>query len=302
MRHLLLPAVTLFGLVALAACGGSGGDKEEPLTSLEEGMQTVSYAIGMDMARQIGSMPGADDHAQLVTGLRERLAGSAHMDDDQAQQVMQAHMMGAEDEELVDERFATAGARLSYAVGVVLATFAERQVEDLDQRALAQGLQDRLAEGPTLLADDRIQQIVGDYQRERHETLAAANQAAGEAFLATNAQREEVLVTPSGLQYEILHEGDGPRPQADSTVKVHYRGTLLDDTVFDSSYERGEPITFGLNRVIAGWTEGVQLMPVGSKFKFYIPGNLAYGERGAGADIGPNATLVFEVELLEIMD
>ncbi len=127
-----------------------------------------------------------------------------------------------------------------------------------------------------------------------------SNLEEGQAFLAENKSVDGVVETPSGLQYLILTEGDGPSPSATDRVTVHYEGKLLDGTVFDSSYERGEPYGTRLNEVIAGWTEGVQLMAVGSKFRFFIPANLAYGERGSGADIGPNATLIFEVELLAI--
>ncbi|MBQ9426170.1 MAG: FKBP-type peptidyl-prolyl cis-trans isomerase [Paludibacteraceae bacterium] len=122
----------------------------------------------------------------------------------------------------------------------------------------------------------------------------------GEAFLKENAQKEGIHVTESGLQYEVLTMGKGPKPSATDRVKVHYHGTLMDGTVFDSSYERGEPIVFGLNQVIKGWTEGVQLMPVGSKFRFFIPYDLAYGERGAGEQIPPYSMLIFEVELISI--
>ncbi len=126
-----------------------------------------------------------------------------------------------------------------------------------------------------------------------------ANKAAGEAFLTENATKENIVTTDSGLQYEVLTKGEGPSPTATTSVTVHYRGTTLDGTEFDSSYSRNAPATFPLNRVIAGWTEGLQLMNKGAKYRFFISSNLAYGERGAGGDIGPNETLIFEVELLE---
>ena len=125
--------------------------------------------------------------------------------------------------------------------------------------------------------------------------------AAGEAFLAENAQREEVTVTESGMQYEVITAGDGERPSASSTVRTHYHGTLVDGTVFDSSYDRGQPAEFPVNGVIAGWTEALQMMPVGSKWRLYLPYSLAYGEAGAGGAIGPYAALVFDVELLDIV-
>lgn len=131
-------------------------------------------------------------------------------------------------------------------------------------------------------------------------TSPAENKAAGEAFLAENGQKDTVITTPSGLQYEVIEQGDGSRPKATDNVTVHYKGTTIDGEVFDSSYDRGAPATFPLNRVIAGWTEGLQLMQEGGKFRFYIPSQLAYGERGAGAAIGPNATLIFDVELIKI--
>jgi len=129
-------------------------------------------------------------------------------------------------------------------------------------------------------------------------TSPEENQAAGEAFLAENATKENIVTTASGLQYEILVEGEGASPSSSTSVTVHYKGTSLDGKEFDSSYSRNAPATFPLNRVIAGWTEGLQLMNAGAKYRFFIPSELAYGQRGAGADIGPNATLIFEVELL----
>ncbi len=130
-------------------------------------------------------------------------------------------------------------------------------------------------------------------------TSSEENKAAGAAFLTENAKKENIVTTASGLQYEILTQGEGPSPSATTSVTVHYRGTSLDGKEFDSSYSRNAPATFPLNRVIAGWTEGLQLMNVGAKYRFYIPSELAYGERGAGGSIGPNETLIFDVELLK---
>jgi FKBP-type peptidyl-prolyl cis-trans isomerase FkpA len=131
-------------------------------------------------------------------------------------------------------------------------------------------------------------------------TTPAENKAAGEKFLAENSQVAGVVTTASGLQYQVFTEGSGATPKATDNVTVHYKGTTIDGKEFDSSYSRGEPATFPLNRVIAGWTEGVQLMKEGAKYRFFIPSNLAYGERGAGRDIGPNAALIFDVELIKI--
>ncbi len=130
-------------------------------------------------------------------------------------------------------------------------------------------------------------------------TSSEENKAAGAAFLTENAKKENIITTASGLQYEVLTKGEGPSPSATTNVTVHYRGTTLDGKEFDSSYSRNAPATFPLNRVIAGWTEGLQLMNVGAKYRFYIPSDLAYGERGAGGSIGPNETLIFDVELLK---
>ena len=197
--------------------------------------------------------------------------------------------------------------RASYAIGVDIANNIEQMQDDIDLDVLIQGLRDALSERDPRMDQEEMSQVLQEFfaqaqednaqrQREAMET----NQQEGAAFLAANRSKEGVTETPSGLQYEILTQGDGPLPDSTNVVSVHYEGRLLDGKVFDSSYERGEPATFPLSGVIAGWTEGVQLMNVGSKFRFYIPGGLAYGERGRGADIGPNATLIFDVELLAI--
>lgn len=153
-------------------------------------------------------------------------------------------------------------------------------------------------------AQQVLNQFFAELEEKQRAAAAEAGKAArveGENFLAENAKRPEVTVTASGLQYEVLTEGTGKQPKAENTVRCHYEGRLIDGSVFDSSYRRGEPADFGLRQVIKGWTEGVQLMKEGSKFRFYIPYNLAYGEQGAGADIPPYAALIFDVELIEIL-
>lgn len=191
--------------------------------------------------------------------------------------------------------------RASYAQGYNIG----QQGKDLplEVESFIAGLRDGIADSGQL-DDEQLQQAMMDFQgmvAEAADAAGAENRAAGEAFLADNAGREGVTVTASGLQYEVIEEGDGPRPTAQDTVTVHYRGTLLDGTEFDSSYSRGEPATFPLQGVIDGWTEGVQLMSVGSKYNFWIPGDLAYGPSPRpGGPIGPNETLFFEIELLGI--
>jgi FKBP-type peptidyl-prolyl cis-trans isomerase FklB len=191
---------------------------------------------------------------------------------------------------------------LSYSLGVLLAENLKQQgFDELDEASLTMAIKDVMSGEATQISVQDANVFVQRYMQKKQETKFAGAKQAGEAFLKENAQREEVTVLPSGLQYEVLEPGSGEKPSADSKVKVHYHGTLVDGTVFDSSVERDQPATFGVNQVISGWTEALQLMPEGAKWKLYIPADLAYGERGAGQKIGPYATLIFEVELLEIM-
>jgi FKBP-type peptidyl-prolyl cis-trans isomerase len=194
----------------------------------------------------------------------------------------------------------------SYAVGMNVARSLDRAGAELDVPALLQGLSDGL-DGEPLLADsvastllDRLTTRLEETATQRHEELMTRNLQEGEAYRTRNAERAGVTTTTSGLQYEVLAQGSGARPRASDRVTVHYRGTLIDGTEFDSSYRRGSPATFPLNRVISGWTEGLQLMSVGSKYRLVLPPELGYGQRGSPPDIGPNATLIFEVELLGI--
>ncbi len=197
--------------------------------------------------------------------------------------------------------------KASYALGMNFGTGLRKQSIDIDPAILARGLRDSFSNGKTLLTEDeakavltQLQSDVRKKQQELAQQLGEANKAQGLAFLEANKTKDGVVTLPSGLQYKVLQEGTGPKPAPTDTVVCNYRGTLLDSTEFDSSYKRGQPATFPVTGVIKGWTEALQLMPVGSKWQLFIPSALAYGEHGAGGQIGPNATLIFEVELLSI--
>ena len=197
--------------------------------------------------------------------------------------------------------------KLSYAIGLNVGKNLHRDTIDIDPAILLRGLKDALANGKTLMTDDEVkatmialQTDLRKKQAEQQQMAGDKNKKEGEAFLAANKTKDGVVALPSGLQYKILSQGTGPIPTAADTVVCNYRGTLLDNTEFDSSYKRGQPATFPVSGVIKGWTEALQLMPVGSKWQLFIPSDLAYGPRGPSQEIGPNATLVFEVELLSI--
>lgn len=191
--------------------------------------------------------------------------------------------------------------KLSYALGMVIGhNLKGMGVKNLSQDDFGKAMNDVLTNQTTSLTDQEAQKIVGDFLQKQQEEATREIREEGERFLAENAKKEGVVVLPSGLQYTVLTEGTGAQPKATDRVKCHYEGTLTNGQVFDSSYRRGEPAVFPLNGVIAGWTEGVQLMKEGAKYRFFIPYNLAYGERGAGQAIHPYAALVFDVELISI--
>ena len=191
---------------------------------------------------------------------------------------------------------------LSYALGMVIGhNLKGMGVKNLNVTQFAQAVTDVLEGHATLLDDGEAQRTVTEFLQRQQAEAGKAVREEGERYLAENAQKEGVTVLPSGLQYVVLTEGTGAKPKATDRVKCHYEGRLTDGTVFDSSYRRGEPAVFPLNGVIAGWTEGVQLMGEGAKFRFFIPYQLAYGERGAGQSIPPYAALVFDVELIEVV-
>ncbi|GIV31158.1 MAG: peptidyl-prolyl cis-trans isomerase [Saprospiraceae bacterium] len=201
------------------------------------------------------------------------------------------------------QQLATYKDSLSYAVGIIWGqNILQQGLTEIDPDLVATAIRDLLQENAQRLDMRQANEIVKHHITQKQEQLKQKNLEEGRKFLAENAKRPEVKVTPSGLQYEIIKQGDGPIPKSSDKVRVHYTGTLIDGTVFDSSVQRGEPLVFPVTGVIKGWVEALQMMPVGSKWKLYIPAELAYGERGAGPKIGPNATLIFEVELLGIED
>lgn len=193
--------------------------------------------------------------------------------------------------------------KLSYSMGIFFGKSVNRQEMEIDIPAFMQAVEDVLNNSEKKLTDDEMQKIINVYQKKEKEeqiTKSTNSKVDGEKFLAENRNNDGVIVLASGLQYKIIKNGEGKKPLIDSRVIVHYRGTLIDGTEFDSSYARGEPIELGLNQVIKGWQETLQLMSVGSKWQVFIPSELAYGERGAGRAIGPNSTLIFDIELLSI--
>jgi FKBP-type peptidyl-prolyl cis-trans isomerase len=189
----------------------------------------------------------------------------------------------------------------SYAIGMNIGKSIHRDGVDVDPNILLRGMKDAIAGGKTALTDDEAKAVMTNLQTELHKQQAEKAQQAGDAFLAANKTKEGVVTLPSGLQYKILTQGTGPKPAASDTVVCNYKGTLLDNTEFDSSYSRNQPLTIPVAGVIKGWTEALQLMPVGSKWQLFIPSDLAYGPQAKGP-IGANSTLIFEVELLSIQE
>ena len=197
--------------------------------------------------------------------------------------------------------------KLSYAIGMNIGQSMKKDALDIDPAILTRALKDALSGSKPQMTEEEAKAVITTFRNEmiakkqaEEKKISDANKQAGEQFLATNKTREGVVTLPSGLQYKIIKQGDGPKPTATDTVETNYRGTLINGTEFDSSYKRGEPATFPVNQVIKGWTEALQLMPVGSKWQLFIPADLAYGPRSPSPEIGPNSALIFDIELLSI--
>lgn len=192
--------------------------------------------------------------------------------------------------------------KISYALGLGIGHQLKNMgIENFSVEDFAQSIKDVMEEKATAMTSQEAQTLLNTYFQEKQKTESQKAISEGKAFLEENAKKEGVVTTKSGLQYEILTEGTGKQPKATDTVRCHYEGSLINGSVFDSSYKRGEPAEFGLNQVIPGWTEGVQLMKEGAKYRFYIPYLLGYGENGAGSSIPPYSTLIFDVELIKVL-
>ena len=188
---------------------------------------------------------------------------------------------------------------LSYSIGLNIGKNLQQDSIDVNPEMIARAMKD-IAENKTLLNDETAKKAITDYEKQRHAQQGERNKKVGEAFLAENKKKNSVVTLPSGLQYRVIAMGDGKKPKANQVVIVHYRGMNIDGKEFDSSFRNGQPVSFRVDRVIKGWTEALQLMPVGSKWELFVPSDLAYGENGINPVIGPNSTLIFELELLAI--
>lgn len=301
--------IFLFSILALvSACDGGGSMKGTK--SLETEMDSISYSVGRFFTGQFQDL-GIDVNAQqLGQGLQDVANDAATISEEEGMAMMQTFqqtLMMRQGAPFTEDDPATFSIdSISYVIGADFARNMKEFDVSLNSSAFFQGAKDQIADAESMVGDqeDALMQILTTKITKKQEADAAVAAesiiAEGAAFIAEKAAEEGVMSTPSGLHYKVIKEGTGASPAATDRVLVHYHGTLIDGTVFDSSVDRGEPIEFGLNEVIPGWTEGVQLMKEGAKYQFYIPYDLAYGLRGSPPVIPGGATLIFDVELLEV--
>ncbi|MCX5773214.1 MAG: FKBP-type peptidyl-prolyl cis-trans isomerase [Fusobacteria bacterium] len=289
---------------ALSTVSGGSIINAKPSTmSLTTDQQKTGYALGTYMAFSIQQSGFPATNSSVYQGAQDALAGNAKVSYSQAQTIIQQSVNMLKSNQvtsLAQQR------QLGYAVGVSVVTSIKNSQFQYDQATFIAGLQDTLNRVPRM-SSDQVTNILNaaanqfqSNQSQGGNVSAQDNLQKGQAFLAQNAKQTGVVTLPDGLQYKVVVQGKGAKPKATDTVTVNYEGTTIDGKVFDSSYQRGTPISFALNQVIPGWTEGVQLMTVGSTYMFYIPANLAYGNQQVGPYIGPNSTLIFKVELIKI--
>ncbi|MEG3191439.1 FKBP-type peptidyl-prolyl cis-trans isomerase [Lysobacter sp. D1-1-M9] len=304
-------------LTTAAALIGASAIAQEK-TALDNEKERVSYAIGMDVGSSIKPVGPDMDLAAFERGIRNAFDGGepllSEAEARETDQALRARVMARDgvtgSADAAAPLPSVSPDKVGYLVGGLMVGRSLLQIKDaIELSVLVQAVRAQLSGQQTLLTEEEMQSVLSDFSQQAQaraqaqaQAAAETNQAEGEAFLAKNKSVKGVFTTGSGLQYMVLRQGSGPMPTATDRVRVNYQGTLLDGTVFDSSYERGQPAEFALNQVIAGWTEGVAMMPVGAKYRFWVPGELGYGARGTpGGPIGPNATLVFDVELQAIL-
>ena len=275
MKRQKLFALLAVAALALAAC-----------TRLNTPQEKAGYAVGLSIGQNLAPIKDRVDLGQVIAGFNDQLAGKASMDEAAVRAQLQ---------QLNPQAPAGDKAKMGYAVGVSIGKNLNAIKDDIIPARVISGIKDQMAGKPKMDMDATRAALSALTQAQSDK-----NKAKGEAYLAENMKKPGVKVTKSGLQYEVITEGKGAKPRPTSTVKVNYAGTLIDGTEFDSSYKRGEPASFPVNRVIKGWTEALQLMSVGSKYRLVIPSDLAYGPQGSPSGIGPNSTLIFEVELLAV--
>ncbi|GAA4865001.1 FKBP-type peptidyl-prolyl cis-trans isomerase [Luteimonas vadosa] len=314
MKPLLRALVALSMLAAIGPVPSALAQENGVLTTERE---KIGYMVGMDVGRSIAPAAPDLDRAAFERAVRNAFSGGQPLlTEEEAKAVAPALMQrialrnGQPVPGLAPgvEPPAVPKDKVGFLVGADAGRSLAPIRDELDVRVFMQGVADVLDGRKLQLTDqeaDALRQSFSARVRTKLQAEAAAagrkNASEGAAFLARNKATKGVFTTPSGLQYMVLRQGAGPRPRPDANVRVHYHGTLLDGTVFDSSYDRGQPAEFGLDKVIAGWTEGLGLMPVGAKYRFWVPSELAYGDRAGMGPIGPNSTLVFDVELLQIL-
>ncbi|HET7655487.1 MAG TPA: FKBP-type peptidyl-prolyl cis-trans isomerase [Luteimonas sp.] len=298
-------------VLGLATVGGAAASQDK--ASLDSDREKASYMVGMDVARSIGPAGPDMDVAAFGRAVGNAFDGADPLiAEERVQPLAQALMVriaARNGQPPADGKLPDIDReQVGYLIGADVGRNLLPIKEELDLPVLLQAVRTSLSGGTPLLDEAEAATVRTAFAERVRATLEARaaeaskkNAEEGEAFLAKNRQQKGVFTTPSGLQYMVLRQGNGPRPLPSDTVRVMYEGSLLDGSVFDSSYERGQPVEFGLGQVIPGWTEGLGLMPVGAKYRFWIPSQLGYGEKGTpGGPIGPNATLVFDVELLAI--